>query len=136
MQKILDAVRERLSQLKRYDQIEYWQDSPDQYQRNYLTYRDREITFTELNRQHEASLHLEIESTVFSLKGDAAKLGTLAIAEIIRRVGQDPSWSGTVKRTTLLRTGKDCTDTGGTQVCVCVVELLLTYRMPLYQFDE
>lgn len=108
----------------------YWHDPPLEYGEPALVYRDVGEEHSQIGRTHDNQLHVEIEGLIFT--DSPGVEGNKAIADIIRAIGVDPTWSGLAYDSRLNKNSTVVETEGKTAVRV-LVEVDILYRVPLWQ---
>lgn len=133
----MTAVGDRLSQIARANgyltdigtNIFYWHDPPAEYDTDSLIYRDPDEEHTQVGNQRENQLHVEVEGLLFT--DNPGVDGNKVIADIIKAIGLDPTWSKLCFNTQLVKNETVVETTGKTAVQV-IVFVDLFYRTSLW----
>jgi hypothetical protein len=102
----------------------YWQDTPTQYDRNFLNYRDTTEEYKRQNQLHLARLNIEIVAVIIETNVSAAELGNLALVELIGAVNNFSLKAITVD---LLRSHK-FVETKGKTAAQIELEIAVNYK--------
>ncbi|MBT9158852.1 MAG: hypothetical protein DDT26_00100 [Dehalococcoidia bacterium] len=126
---ILNAVEIILKELPYFARVVYWQDLPSDFGQDWCTFRDVEETYTEVGRQHECRLTVEIELVLFG--GDSPARAQLRLAELIEELGRDRTLGGTARQVQIIRTATEV-QTAGLRACSTCLEIAVIYRTSLF----
>jgi hypothetical protein len=134
-QKIISELGNLLNQLTNgysipWDKIVYWQDLPTEYDRNWLTYRDTFIEFTDKNQLYDQKMTIEIQGWIFGEQPETD--GTIALNDIIMVLGTNPTLSRCVNLLQLKNCTKEC-ETGGKKVCSITLTIEVSYRVKSFR---
>lgn len=132
-QKIVDELKKVLSQISKdngdqtnFERIAYWQDTPTEYNYNYLIYRDTTEEYERKGNTYKATLALEIVAIVVEINDtDAAILGNLAIEELIEAISKYQLCDTSLK---IVRSHK-FVETKGKTACQVELEVAATYKI-------
>ena len=130
--KIVTEIGNVLSQISKanayntdFDRFLYWASTPNEYDYNYLIYRDTTEEYSFHNTYYKAKLNLEIIAIVIETDTKAARLGNLALADLMRAVNQIASCGFLVN----LNRSHKFVETKGKTACQIELEIDVTHRI-------
>lgn len=111
--------------------VEYFDDLDTEYSKTSLTFRDADAELFSLkNPYHEGVMPVEIEGIIFG--ENVLELGCQAIADILKAVAVDPTWSGKAIDTNLRERFKSV-ETKGKKAVRVGVTIEVVYRFPRWR---
>ena len=130
--KIITEIDNALKQISKangyntdFERFLYWASTPTEYDYNYLIYRDTTEEYNFHNTYYKAKLNLEIVAIVIETDTDAARLGNLALEDLIEACGQMQTCGFFVN----LHRSHKFVETRGKTACQIELETQITHRI-------